>query len=388
MTTLRKLYLFKFLMSLHFFGGVMIPFFIDWGGVTFFQVMILQSFFMVVIVSMEVPTGAVADYWGRRASLLLSVISIILGVFFYSTYPDFRLFLAGEFFWGTGYALLSGADEAMIYDALKENRSEGTSKKVFGRYGACEMAGYLVSAPVGSLIAQFIGLRFSMMFMAIPFFFALILMLTVKEPEYREHDTGTGYWETIVSGLKYFRKHKVLKILAFDRISVHVISFCLIWIYQPILKKIGVPIIYFGFIHALLTGVQVVIMNSFSFFENILGSKKRYLLVGAIIPAASYMLLYYASHVAAAVLLMALITGFGMSRQFLFQSYMNKYIESENRSTVISSISMIERGVMALAYPLLGLLVEYSLRTSCLVLGSLLLACALAARTSEENLLD
>ena len=56
-SNLPKIYAFKFLMGLHFFGGVLIPFFTDWGGINYFRVMVLQSFFVFSVFLLEVPTG-------------------------------------------------------------------------------------------------------------------------------------------------------------------------------------------------------------------------------------------------------------------------------------------------------------------------------------------
>jgi len=115
-----KMYVFKFLVSLHFIGGVLVPFFMDWGKISFTQIMILQSWFMLWIFIMEVPTVTIADYFGRKYSLLLGCIVNIITVIIYTITPNFYLFLVGEFLWATSAALFSGADDAFVYDSLKK----------------------------------------------------------------------------------------------------------------------------------------------------------------------------------------------------------------------------------------------------------------------------
>ena len=56
------MYAYSFMRSFHFIGGVLVPFFLDWGNITFTQVMILNSVYALAIFMLEVPTGAVADY--------------------------------------------------------------------------------------------------------------------------------------------------------------------------------------------------------------------------------------------------------------------------------------------------------------------------------------
>lgn len=77
--TIWKYYLFSFLRDFAFFSAVLIPFFTKWGGISMTQVQLLQSWFMLWIFIMEVPTGAIADFFGRKHSLCLGTIIIASG---------------------------------------------------------------------------------------------------------------------------------------------------------------------------------------------------------------------------------------------------------------------------------------------------------------------
>ncbi len=387
-TNISKLYLIKFLLSLHLIGGVLVPFFLDWGGISFTQTMLLQSFFVLLIFVLEVPTGAVADYLGRKVSILLAALSLSLATLVYSYTPDFRVFLAGEFLWALGFALLSGADQAIVYDSLKEMEAEKESKKIFGRFNSFETAAYMISAPIGSVVAATLGLRYTMMLMAAPFFVAVIVALTIKEPERRQEKEPRRYLETVFSGIKYFNTHRILKILTFDKVSIGALTFFVVWTYQVLLKQQGVPLVYFGLIHAAMTGIQIPVMINFERLEKILGSKKRYLVGSALLTGTAFIILGINTHVPVTVVLLLVISGFGMSRQVLFQNYLNKHIESHNRATVISTVSMIETCTMGLLYPLAGLMVEWSLSSFLIIIGVGIAVCSLTARTKEEHLID
>jgi hypothetical protein len=77
-----------------------------------------------------------------------------------------------------------------------------------------------------------------------------------------------------MAGINYFKNHEQLKILAFDRISIHTLVFFVIWIYQPVLTDLGVPVVYFGFIHAAMMGSEIVFMNNFDILEKAFKSKR------------------------------------------------------------------------------------------------------------------
>ena len=98
-SNLWKIYLFEFLTQFNLVSGVLVPFFTDWGNITFTQVMILQSWFMFWIFILEIPTGAFADYIGRKQSLALATLFNIVAVFIYGSIPNFYIFLLGEFLW-------------------------------------------------------------------------------------------------------------------------------------------------------------------------------------------------------------------------------------------------------------------------------------------------
>jgi MFS family permease len=382
------MYLFKFLRSLHFIGGVLVPFFMDWGRLSFVKIMILQSFFVISLSLLEIPTGAVADYLGRKTSLVFSALITSAAALIYSSYPNFFVFMLGEFLWALGGALMSGADEAIIYDSLKKIKSEKQSKKIFGKYNSFQMAALMISAPFGSAIAAYIGLRQTMMFMSIPFFLAFLLTLTLKEPKLSEKSIKKKYLETLFSGVKYVKNHKILKILAVDNISIAVLTFFAIWTYQPLLQQLNVPILYFGLVHAAISGIQIPFMRNFEKLEKIFGSKKKYLLLSAIITGISFILLGINTIIPVTIILLMMIAGFGLSRQTLFQSYLNKYIESHNRATVISTFSMIGRIIMGIIYPFIGLLVEWSLNYTLMIVGLMIIIFALISKVEEKHLVD
>jgi len=383
-----KMYIFKFLLSLHFIGGVLVPFFLDWGKISFTQIMILQSFFVFSIFILEIPTGAIADHFGRKTSLILSAIAATIGPIVYTLHPNFYLFLLAEFIWALGFALASGADEALVYDSLKKTRSEKKSKKIFARFNSFQLLALMIAAPIGSIIASTIGLRYTMMFMAIPIFLSLFIAFSFKEPETKRKIKSKNYISTLTNGVKYFKKHDILKALAFDKISISALVFFMIWIYQPLLQQLKVPIIYFGFVHAAITGTEIPFMNSFGKLERIFGSKKRYLLWSAIISGMAFILLGINTYVPLTIFFILLIAGFGLSREVLFQNYMNKYIESHNRATVISTVSMINSFVRMLIYPLIGLLVEFSLNYAIIIIGACIIVSALISKVKEEHLID
>ncbi len=383
-----KAYLFKFTIMFHFFAGVIIPFFTIWGGISFARVMILQAIFTFSTFLLEVPTGAVADKFGRKISLILAAIATAIATLVYSSYPNFWIFVLGEFLWAIGFALMSGADQALLYDSLRELGREAESKKILGRWESLSVIAIMIAAPIGSLIAKYLGLRYAMLLMSVPMTLSGIIALTFKEPTIGRPEKSTKYLRTIRDGFIHLKDHKVLRYLTFDYISISALSFFVVWVYQVVLKKLDVSIEWFGFVCSILTFSQIIVLNNFSRLENLLKGKRRYIFLTALLIGVSFIVMAISKSIIISIIAMTLISAFGISRKTLLQNYMNKYIDSHNRATVLSVVSMLYSLSAAILNVIWGYMVDWNLTVTLIVIGSLAIVFALFSKIREEHLID
>lgn len=368
-------YALTFFMSLHFFGAVLVPFFTDWGGLTKFQMFILQSWFMIWIFLLEVPTGVIADKIGRKYSLALGAFAVTIGALIYGSIPKFEIFLLGEFLFAVAFALQSGADEAFLYDTLKEEGRENESAKVFGKAQSINLFGYLVAAPIGSLVAAKFGQNFPMLLTAVPFLIGSAIAWSMKEPViHGAISESRRYVDIAKDGLRYFYHHRALRRIAADAIIVSIAAYYIIWFYQPLLQKLNMPIIYFGLFNVILIASQILISSNFSRLEKLFGSKKTYLSVSAFLTALPFILVAFFPNLLTILLLLIVAGGVGLTRLKLMTAYMNKLIPSAQRATVLSSINMTRRFSLAVINPIVGLTADSSLSLILLLVGMLPLA--------------
>ncbi|MBT4651757.1 MFS transporter [Candidatus Woesearchaeota archaeon] len=385
---IKKFYAFRFFKGLHLFAGVLVPFFTIWGGISFTQVMILQAIFTFSIFLLEIPTGAIADFFGRKTSLVIGAVVTAIAAAAYAIYPNFWVFVAAEVLWALGGALLSGADHALVYDSLKELDKESSSKKVFGRMSSIGLMAIAIAAPIGSLIAEAINLRATMFLSAVPMLAAAGIALTFKEPEIGRKKKKEKYLKTIKEGINYFRRHKELRTLTFDYVPIAVLAFFMIWTYQVVLEKFAVSIALFGLVHAGITIVEIIVLNNFVSLEKIFNGKRNYLYFSAFIVGGGFILVALAPNVYIALAGISLISAFGLTRRPLYQNYLNKFIESTNRATVLSTISMIYSFTMAISNIIFGRLVDWNLEITLIIIGGLILALAAASKLEEGLLRD
>ncbi|MBM3233378.1 MFS transporter [Candidatus Pacearchaeota archaeon] len=384
-----KLYLFTFIHHLHFISAVLIPFFIEWGKIPFYQIMILQAIFTASALLFEAPTGVIADKYGRKNSIAIGSLVSAFGFLLYILYPSFYIFALGEIILGLGLALISGADESLFYDTLRQLKREKESKKLLSRLDSLNMLGLLISAPIGGFIAYFLGVRWAFGLMIVPILISFFIILSVKEPKIGRASTRNQHYIDIFrKGISFFANHKILKIMAIDATIVSALMFFVIWVYQYKLQELGVSIAYFGLIHAFLVIAQIIVLNSFSFLEKAIGGKSRYLLLSALVPGVFFIILGASYSPVLAIVSMMVIAGFGLSRKRLYFNYMHKYIPSTKRATVISSVSMIYRLAMTLNNIIMGFLVNWNLQYALYILGATVIFLALLIKIEEKHLKD
>ncbi len=371
---------------MHFFAGVLVPFFTDWGGLTLTQLFLLQAWFFLWIFLLEVPTGAVADKFGRKTSLFCANACLLTATAIYASGKGLPRFLLAEFVWAASAALASGADEAMVYDSLKAAGDEAQSKQALARLASFDIGAIAIAAPIGSLVAARWGLRAPMAMMLVPFSLGLLVCLSLKEPPTGEEEAKPGYREVLTRGVRYFASHKPLRALAFDSVTIWMLSFMTIWLFQPRLKELGVGVGIYGFITAAMTLSQIALMSNPERVERFFGGTRRYLTWSAVIPGLAFLALPLATNPWAACALFITIPAFGLSRSVIISNYMNKHISSAQRATVLSTVGMGRQLMGVLVLPTVGLLTKISLGWTFTALGAAVLACTWASSVEEAHL--
>jgi len=211
--------------------------------------------------------------------------------------------------------------------------------------------------------------------------------LTLRTKDHDRSETD-DYLSTLLHGTKYFLRHPILKVLAADALIISALSFFIVWTYQPILLELGLPLAYLGIVQGICVVFEIIVSSSFSHLERISGSRLRYTFISAILIAAGLIVLSLSKSLMLAIISSIIVFAFGFTRGVLFGNYMNKHIESKNRATVLSAISMFGTLARTIMYPFIGLMMEFSLNITVLSLGILVIAVSAHSRVQEHMLLD
>ena len=374
---ISRLGLYHFLSSFHLLGGVLIPFYTVWGGLNMAQVLLLQSAFMIALFIFEIPTGALADRFGRRLTVVLSGIVTALSIVVYTITPRFELFLLGEVLFALGAALQNGADDALLVDTLKALGKEGELRKHLNRLRTISLVGIAVASPIGSVLAQLTDVRLPFLLTSVSLALASLVAAGLYEPPRTNGKKGS--FELMREGLGHFKGNKKLQMLAFEMSAVSTVGYFVIWLNQAALMEAGVPMAYFGFLQAAVVGAQVAVLAAMPKLERHFGTSKVAWLFPALTGVgfvASGLLLMGAGPAALLAGSLMLAGGFGLTQEAFMQPSMQKLIPSEQRATVGSVVSSMKELGKGLANPVVGFAADVSLSATLLALGGVAMALA------------
>ena len=385
---LWKLQAIRGLFWMHFFSAVLVPFYTDWGGISLAQVLFLNAWFFLCNFLFEVPTGTVADFLGRKISLALGSLVGIGAALLYVSKPSFPVFMAAEVVFAIAYTLHSGADEALAYDTLKALGQPERAAHVLGRMEAFKLGGIITATLLGGFIASGFGLSAPMRAYVFPAALAFLVSLTLREPPgwAQEHRTRASYARILAEGGRYFLGHKVVRLLAFELALTNALAWGLIWLFQPLLARSGVPLRFFGVVHALTCLGQILFLGQATRIERWLGSTRRLLLGATLLAGGSFLLLGATRWMPLVIAGIILGFTFSLPRIPLFSAYINHHIPSERRATVLSLVSMVRTLAIVVFNPLIGLLAEWSLSWTMAILCTGLIALAAGSRIEERHL--
>lgn len=140
-----------------FIWGINTLFLLD-AGLTNLEAFGANAFFTAGMVVFEVPTGVVADTWGRRASYLAGTVTLAASTLLYwwmwrAHAPFWQWALASASI-GLGFTFFSGALEAWLVDAMRSAGYEGDLDEVFGRGQMITGVAMLGGSAAGGVLAQ------------------------------------------------------------------------------------------------------------------------------------------------------------------------------------------------------------------------------------------
>lgn len=96
-------------------------YYVSQAGLNPLQLVLIGTIMEVAVLLFEIPTGLVADFFGRKKSLVIGTFIIGIAHLLEGSFPTFWAIAVGAALWGIGWTFISGAETAWIADELENN---------------------------------------------------------------------------------------------------------------------------------------------------------------------------------------------------------------------------------------------------------------------------
>lgn len=174
----HKFRAYGFLKNLRFFDPFLILFFREMG-LSYLEIGTLFSIREIATNVLEIPTGIVADSYGRRRSMLASFSSYLVSFSLFYLFPHFGVYALAMLLFAFGEAFRSGTHKALILEYLRMKGIEKEKVEYYGHTRAASQFGSAIAALVAAGLVFHTG-SYRIVFLAsiAPYILELFLMLS------------------------------------------------------------------------------------------------------------------------------------------------------------------------------------------------------------------
>jgi MFS family permease len=363
--------LFGFMASMT--GSVYILFYLN-SGLSFTQLGIIFGVSMLVGVLAEIPTGAVADIFGRKFSVGLSFllwsITLILIPLFPRFMPLLLIVSLAELF----STLRSGADDAWAVDYMKQNKKSALVHAYFMHVIVARGIGTMIGGIASIFIVTYFGIPATWIFQGLMGFVIAGFIFMVGKEKFRRKKANilAPFKNTFIQakeGLVYSMAHPVLLMYLLGLFFVLFTNLIQV-IWQPMLVQVGMTPASIGLLIAAM-GLFGVVSPWFgqkyiSLFKN---GKVAIVLSNLFIVMMLPLFAFITAPWQGIVIFLLSITIVNLSMPFETK-FIHSFIPSNKRATVGSIISMAAKLAMFLMFVSNGFVIDIiGMRGAALVYG-------------------
>ena len=347
---------------------VITPFYIIYFvalGFSFWQIALISSLRSIIGLIFEIPTGMIADIYGKKISVILGYSLSALTLLLVPLTDNF-LWIAVIFCFNAFFeTFFTGADNAWISDRI-ETENPDDMNSFFMRKRSLRNIGFIIAGLLWAWIVKYWGMEYLRYVYGGGLLLAsgVLLLLPDGTKDYRwekeeENILGKIFRHHLRDSRKYLAQHKTLWFL-FVGIGLFLILdelTGLIW--APYLEELGFSIENLGYLSSLLwllwAGVPLLL-------EKVLKKKKNSSLVLGSSLLIFVGILIFAGLTFSITMLISLYIIYNFIDDIIFpidELLTNQLISVEKRATVLSMKSVVENLSSIFGWPLVWWILWY-----------------------------
>lgn len=354
---LKHYYIYSFLIGTWFASAIWV--FFSRRFLTDTEIGIFDSVAFGFGLLIEIPSGSIADYFGRRRTVIAGTLIYAVGYGLWGLSVNSAMVLSGFLLIAVGGALQSGADEAMFYDYLKARNHEHLWPRISINRAILARMAFVVALAIGGLAYSyydrlpFIFRTITLLLMLIPLA-KLALIDKYQQPE-NENKTESNYLLLLKQGIQELFRKDVRWIVPL----YFLVQGCSYMIFtggilRPLLyEKSGLPVDFHSYAVSLALLFTVIFMFVVRKWNHILSTRKGLYSLSFICFLGFAVNIESYSLILSLLGLMALQVA-SYSLMPLLSTALNHQVSSQHRATTISAANFLQGLLYVLLAPLIG----------------------------------
>ena len=350
--------------DLLFFYSIEFLFYTITKKVTASEILIINGVYLLFRIVMQIPAVAITDFLGRRKSIILGNILLIIYMLILLCLPGAISIIIADLIFSLGYDIKTIAETNLLYDSVSTKGGEGLYSKLDAKGGswyyildgiASLLSGYLFV--INNYIPMLICLGFIIISTILSFGFKDIYKVK-KGESIGLVVTLKNYANDLKSSFKFILKSKRMKAFILFQIVFYSVIEIVDTYSSDLLVNIGIPEEQFSMIFAVITlisGVSLSLKGPIEKkFKNRTLSFISLMYIVACITIGAISTLYKSEMIIPIILMMYVIQKINTSIWYILQAkYLKNFTKEETRNKITFSYEFIG-GVAAGIFSALG----------------------------------
>lgn len=377
-----------FSWDLLFFYSIEFLFYTITKKVTASEVLVINGIYLLCRIIMQIPAVAITDLLGKRKSIILGNIMLIIYMLILIIVPGAIGIIIANLIFSLGYNIKTIAESNLLYDSVSTRGGEGLYSKLDAKGGSL----YYILDGVASLTAGYLFVmnNYLPMFICLGFIVISTILSFKFEDIYevkKEKNNSSGliptlkeYKQDLKTSFKFILKSKRMKAFILFQIVFYSLISIIDTYNGDLLTDIGIPEEQYSMIFAILIligGISLSLKKPIEKkFKNRTLAFISLMYIGACIVIGAISTMYADNFIIPVILVMYVIQRISTSIWYILESKYLKNFTNENMRNKITFTYEFIGGIAASIFSILGgLLLEVaSVQNAFLLVGLIALA--------------
>jgi MFS family permease len=330
-------------------AAYLMPFFLQ-NGLSLLQVFALQSIFSLASLLWEIPSGYIADRFGRALCIKISAPLAAGSMIAYGFSHLYWQFIICELGLAIANGLISAIDTALLFDSLKADGNQAQFVKLSQRINAFGFAAVAFGVPIAYVLVKYVSISSTLVadgiLICVGCFFVFRLVESPKISGSQEKIRLSAWY-----AVKKLGSNTEVRWLILLSAVLSTSTYLGFWLSVPYYNSMKIPVVLFSSILAIRSLWKAWLSHRFHQQKHLERNMFGYALLAGLV---------YLSMATRQLWLIWVVLGHDVIQALYCQPItdkLNTHMPQDCRATMNSVINLIMRLSYSIAGPLVGLLI-------------------------------